>query len=772
MTKKVQPAVSLLIIIAAIFWSFYGTGPHVELRDDIPTEEFSVQRAFSHVENLAQEPHYVGSAAHRKARNYIVSELEKMGLFAQTQEAYSVNKYGTVTRPQNILSRIEGSGAGKALLLLTHYDSAMHSSHGASDAASGVGTILESIRAYLDSGKTPANDIILLFTDAEELGLNGADIFVEEHPWAQDIGLALNFESRGSGGNPFMFLETNGGNQALLQEFLEAGVEYPVTNSLVYSVYKMLPNDTDLTVLREQGNISGFNFAFIDDHYDYHTATDIPENLDINTLAHQGSYLVPLLNYFSEKPIAEMESEEDLVFFNIPVFNLLMYPYSWIWPMLLLAVVAFLAVLGYGFFNKHLQVSAVFKGFLPLFISLVLSGLLGYGLWELALFLYPQYLEMEHGFTYNGYSYIAAVIFLSLAVVFYTFNRFRKPKNSADLFVAPLFLWILLSTLTALYLKGAAYFIVPVFFGIIQLYLLIKRPRYELLAQSFLSLPAIFILTNFMVRFPVALGLKILFVSAILTVLLWVLLWPVFSHYRKLQLLGFLSFLTFLVFFFVAHFTADFSTERPRPNSLVYLYDRENDVATWNSYDHELDEWNASYFENASEASLEKPEFSSKYGSGFRHTAVAPIVEVPPPFVKVEKKASFNPGEEDAYLVKIVPNRDINRIELFLDKNFDFKSFTVNGKEAPRLQPDYSDLHVFKNRWSNRLLQYYAVNRDTLRLEMSVEKGMHPTVEFYEAAYDLFEQPGLNVEPRRENMIPRPFVLNDAVVLKSSFKLE
>jgi hypothetical protein len=46
----------------------------------------------------------------------------------------------------------------------------------------------------------------------------------------------------------------------------------------------MLPNDTDLTVFREQ-NIQGYNFAFIDDHYNYHTAQDDINHLDKNTLA-------------------------------------------------------------------------------------------------------------------------------------------------------------------------------------------------------------------------------------------------------------------------------------------------------------------------------------------------------------------------------------------------------------------------------------------------------------------------------------------------------
>src|SRR5690606_24910060 len=104
----------------------------------------------------------------------------------------------------------------KALLLLAHYDSNPHSSLGASDDGSGVATILEGVRAFLSQGKVPKNDIIILFSDAEELGLNGADLFVNKHPWAKDVGLALNFEARGSGGPSYMLIETNGGNANLI----------------------------------------------------------------------------------------------------------------------------------------------------------------------------------------------------------------------------------------------------------------------------------------------------------------------------------------------------------------------------------------------------------------------------------------------------------------------------------------------------------------------------------------------------------------------------
>lgn len=137
---------------------------------------------------------------------------------------------------------------------MAHYDSAPHSfSHGASDDASGVATIIESVRAFLHNKSAHKNDIIILFSDAEEVGLNGAALFVTQHQWAKNIGLVLNFEARGSSGPSYMLMETNQGNAKMADAFKAANATYPVSNSLMYSVYKMLPNDTDLTVFREAG---------------------------------------------------------------------------------------------------------------------------------------------------------------------------------------------------------------------------------------------------------------------------------------------------------------------------------------------------------------------------------------------------------------------------------------------------------------------------------------------------------------------------------------
>jgi hypothetical protein len=70
----------------------------------------------------------------------------------------------------------------------------------------------------------------------------------------------------------------------------------------MYSIYKKLPNDTDLTVFRKDANINGFNFAFIGDHFNYHTAQDSYERLDRESLLHQADYFTTSLNYFKLWP--------------------------------------------------------------------------------------------------------------------------------------------------------------------------------------------------------------------------------------------------------------------------------------------------------------------------------------------------------------------------------------------------------------------------------------------------------------------------------------
>ncbi len=231
--------ISFLLILLAIYLSFDTAMPKYKLDSQKPLTAFSTDRALQHVETISKQPHGVGFEAHETVKKYIIDQLTQLGLETSTQKGYTVGDWGNFSKAENIIARIKGSQPGKALMLLSHYDSSPHSSLGASDAASGVATILEGVRAYLASKIVPKNDILILISDAEELGLNGAELFVNNHPWAKDVGLVLNFEARGSGGQSYMLIETNRGNGKLIEEFTKADPEFPVANSLAYSIYKL-----------------------------------------------------------------------------------------------------------------------------------------------------------------------------------------------------------------------------------------------------------------------------------------------------------------------------------------------------------------------------------------------------------------------------------------------------------------------------------------------------------------------------------------------------
>src|SRR5690554_6144441 len=531
--KKLSAILSFLFIIAISFYSFYSLMPQSGDIDIVPANEFSIERSMRTLIEISKEPHYLGSPAHEEVRKLLISELRKLGFDPHIQEGFSLNPSSkTLNKPINIVARMEGTERGKALLLLSHYDSAPVPSYGASDDASGLVTILEGFRAYLASGKRPKNDIIIFFSDAEELGLDGAKLFVNEHPWAKDVGLVLNFEARGTSGPSNMILETNGGNSNLVKAFIEANPEFPVASSLMYSVYKMLPNDTDSTIFRVDGDIDSFFFAFIDSHFNYHTANDTFNNLDRNSLAHQGSYLSPLLKHFANAELSQLKSETDDVYFNFPGKKMVSYPFSWILPMLVFAILLFVSLIFYGIYKEKLKGRPILFGFVAFLISLTINGIVGFFGWKAILKLYPQYTEIQQGFTYNGHWYISFFVFLSLAITFGIYKKFNQKHHRLSLYVAPLFFWLLLNTAVAIILKGAAFFIIPVFFGLFSFFIMLKKENYNILIMTFLAVPALFIFAPLIQFFPVGLGLKMLMISCVFTVLLFGLLWPIFSVYR------------------------------------------------------------------------------------------------------------------------------------------------------------------------------------------------------------------------------------------------
>ena len=755
---------SLLVLVALLFGIFFFMMPQGYDQTEAPLSEFSTKRALSIVKEISKKPHFVGSKNHEIIANYLQKELQDLGLETSVQEGFTMTEKGTLVKAKNILATIKGSKNSKALLLLSHYDSAPHSySKGASDDASGVATILESVRAFLHNKTPHKNDIVILFTDAEELGLNGAALFVTQHKLAKEVGLVLNFEARGSSGPSYMLMETNDGNAKMVDAFKAGNVSYPVSNSLMYSIYKMLPNDTDLTVFREQGKIQGFNFAFIDSHFNYHTAQDKYENLDPKTLAHQGSYLFPLLNYFSNADLTDFNSTDNKVYFNVP-FSFVSYPFGWIFPMLIVAFGLFFLFVFVGLGKRALRLDEIIKGFVPLFGSLVTAGLVTYVGWKLLLNFYPQYNDILQGFTYNGHDYIYAFVSLTIAIcfLFYQNNGKRNPEMSQ--MVAPLFVWLLINLGIAVKLQGAGFLIIPVIASSLMLGFYVLTQKSGWILNCLLAIPTLIILVPFIQMFPIGLGLKILFGTAVLTVLSFTLLLPIFGSYAKKEIWAIVFILVSIGFFIKAHETSGYTNEKAKPNSLVYILDADSNKANWATYDTNLDQWTKTYLGEKPKAAttLNSDKLYSKYGSQYTFMADAPLATIPKPTIEFLRDTVK--GNQHLYKIKITPNRGVNRYDIFVANDSQIHNLKANGVKSIDFKSNIA------SKTSGKLLTYYVVENLPLEIEFSTSNSQKLDLDLVESSFDLLANRLLKMTQRKSGMIPMPFVLTDAVIIRQKIK--
>jgi len=273
----------LLACLGAAVLALWCARPPEPSPADAPGHVFSATRARERLAVLLgdEAPHPVGSVANAAVRSRLLAELVALGLTPEEQRGFMCNE-GSCAPVVNVLVRVKGRAPGPALLLLAHHDS-VGAGPGAADDGHGVAVVLETLRALLADGP-PARSLMALFTDGEEVGLLGAQLFTQSPAFAE-VGPVLNIEARGTGGAARMF-ETSDGNAGLIARFA-AGVDQPSAQSLSYEIYRLLPNDTDLSVFKRAG-AQGLNFAFLGAVRRYHTPLDNLEHLDPGSVQQAG----------------------------------------------------------------------------------------------------------------------------------------------------------------------------------------------------------------------------------------------------------------------------------------------------------------------------------------------------------------------------------------------------------------------------------------------------------------------------------------------------
>lgn len=275
-----------LALYALVIWSAaLRASPPAAKPASALSDEFSGVRAKAVLQGLVGDgvAHPVGSAADAAVRQRIVARLTELGYQPRVQESFVCDETGRCADVKNIMVRLDGREAGPAVMIASHYDS-VPAGPGASDDGAGTVCVLEIARA-LKASPQLRHPVIFLIDEGEEAGLFGAVAFVQDDPWAKEVRAVVNMDNRGTSGPATMF-ETGNANEWLMRLYAGA-MRRPDTNSLSYTVYKSLPNDTDFTVFKRAG-YQGFNFAFIGDVAHYHTPLDNVKNASAASIQEEG----------------------------------------------------------------------------------------------------------------------------------------------------------------------------------------------------------------------------------------------------------------------------------------------------------------------------------------------------------------------------------------------------------------------------------------------------------------------------------------------------
>lgn len=313
----------------------------------------------SHVYQMSKEPHPSGSKAQGKVQNYLSEQLKTIGCefrthefeknmrdninaevavyneyisthpndkeawedelrrtgFSSYEEKYraDINCVDTdILELTNYLAIIDVPDTDRGIMFVGHYDSVARGP-GASDDLISVSAMLEALRDMYINKDELSNDLYFLFTDGEEVDMLGAEAFVGKYPdFTDKIELVLNIEARGNRGAILMF-ETSENNKGIVKE-LNKALDHILMFSFSASVYRIMPNYTDLSEFLEKG-YAGANFSMIGGPEHYHNITDTYDNLHRDSAYMYHKTVGDLAHFFGSSDLDALKSNEDGVYF-------------------------------------------------------------------------------------------------------------------------------------------------------------------------------------------------------------------------------------------------------------------------------------------------------------------------------------------------------------------------------------------------------------------------------------------------------------------------
>ena len=632
MRRVLAIALPLVVVFAIALWRTRGPEPKPAAA---PPSEFASARAMQALRELLAEevPHPIGTAANARVRDRLISQFRKLGYETTVQSRFACNAATVCGLVHNVIARQPGAARRDVVFLLAHYDSA-GAGPGASDDGMGTAALLEVARAI--RGEKARNPVAFLITDAEEIGLLGAEGFVADGALAAEVGAIVNVEMRGTYGPSTMF-ETSRGNRWLIRH-LSRALEQPQATSVFYAIYNLLPNDTDVTIFKREGK-AAINFGAIRGVHWYHTSLDDIAHASPRTMQHHGDNLLATARALADADLAA-RAGNDATYFDVLGFFLLWWPQA--------------GTLWLGIISLVLLVVAARKqvpremtlGVLSAFTTLLGSGLIGFAIAWLA-----RFRSADVNFVARPGFAVASMWLAGLAAALLAAALFRKRVKPLPMLYGMAIVWHMIGIGLALQLPGAAFlFLVPA--TAITICALARADETSTAAIA-VTVGAILIFPMGLMLYD-ALGASLMISIAVIMGSLAMFVAPLFARYATFAIVLVLAIGAAVV----AMMQPPFDAAHPRRISLAYVDDG---APRWFAPTRITEAFNAA-----------DPALTPWSPGGY--TAPAPRAELPPVNVTATRD-----GEH--LTIRVRSQRNANRITLFL--NGDARVVRVNGVTPP-----------------------------------------------------------------------------------------
>jgi len=713
-----------------------------------------MESILKHIKEITEYPHAVGQATHKVTGRYIERHIQQLNnpqvkINRHTTHYYNKHNRKAAALTNYIIQYPGQNPDASAVMLMAHYDAARFSGTGAADDAAGVAVALEVFKTFIQQNPTPKNKLMLLITDGEELGLLGAQAFIEEQLRYHNIGVIINLEARGSSGPAILLPESNSGTQGLIEAYQQAAVPMPVSSSLDAEIYAKMPNDSDVTPFKEQG-INAFNLAFIDDHFNYHSQTDDLAHLSLNSVAHHLIQTKTLLNFLAEQDLNKLQSDHSLVYFSLPSQGLVSYSrntsliiFITVWLAWLLLLILFLRHKNYGF-------KSLLSGLKPLAVTGFFVFITNYILIAAIYTLIPGWQDILQGFPYAGHALINAQIVLSLIVFVLVYRRRQLTQQVGDVILS-LGVWLTLVSLLTQALPGAGFLIIPALLALPLGFLSLYKPQWGQQMAPILLLLMLLPLGTLMINLPVALGIWMTPAAMLILVLMMapMSLWVEYSSGSDKT--AWLLFIPVIYSAWIVFEYRQFTPYQPLPTSINYLYDVDTDEAFLFHADKRRGGWlNALFTKPLTEQASE--DFQQTYKKPLTTLVSSNLQAAYPATIKAQKPLSQAKHQRLSVTISAQPGTDI--LSIYTQQAMTLYSLAVGGRihhfdEPMTLAAGY------------KLLEYHITDNPEITLQLAMSHDTRIDWQIQSHRTGLLSE--FNLDERPDNQMPKAFIKSDLV---------